>query len=192
MIVCNKKKIKKVIAGILIIFSGIVLTANIYHVNKRFPKEQVEVYTPEKGMTMNGLEITPIEYKVYAPDDFFNKYPENDHFNYLKDRKDYTQKNNMVVYKVKISNYTDEDKICKPYLFSAMAKNSRWHNGLTQVDNQIKTIFEAGSTTVIELVALITTSQIQYKYIKDVYNDKYCLIASYYPVRRVFDFDIAE
>jgi len=179
---------KKVNLVILIVLSAffVIWTTLFININKRFPQSKLEMYGVNENIGWNNLNISPVSVSIYTAKELKRIYPD--------DIEDYDMDSNniLAIFKVKISNNTDQDIKFKlhPEIF-ADTNPVVWYNGVHQVGNKITTIPANSKDVEVLLAGTMGESIVN----RDYWNKEklakceYHLVFSYYPFKRCLTFN---
>lgn len=179
----------KYIIGVISLILIVIWATAVYSVNKRFPNATTTYYTKENPVLINGLQITPLEKRIYSPDEFKKNYPDCSKYTYIYEKDNYEKKYKIIVFEVKLYNTTDKEIKFNAQELNAKAKESGWNNGLTSVDSNFRPIVPAHIEENVMLTTSISTTLVQPKFFYSIEQEQFSLVISFYPESRILLFE---
>ena len=181
---------KKIKIGCVVIFmiAGIIWGINFYCINKRLPNAKIFEYSKNNPAIADGLEITPVEKKIYSVDEYKEEFPEDKSYSYLTDEK--KEHYLIIVLKVKFKNTTQTTLKFEADSFIIEAFPSAYHNGVLVIDGSAKRTIEPGEEQEVFLESNMNDmGLIKTKDLHNIESNKFNLVYSYYPEKRMLVFD---
>jgi len=181
------KKINIVCIGFFMVFL-IVCGIMIVQINLSYPEAGVILNDKGNIITWDGCETKAVSKTIYKPEDFMSAYPDFQFYKYLLNGNRDNTYTRIVVLKVNITNTTDSAiNISLTQKTVAEAFPSAWHNGVAPIADNKK--LEPGENSDFEVAVLIVKSLVSVPHLKNIENDEFHLVLSYYPDKVYLRFD---
>jgi len=183
----HSKKIK-IACIVIFMIAGIIWGINFYSINKRLPNAKIFEYSKNNPAIADGLEITPLEKKIYSVDEYKKEFPEDKSYSYLTDEK--KEHYLIIVLKVKFKNTTQTTLKFEADSFIIEAFPSAYHNGVLVIEGSAKRTIEPGEEQEVFLESNMNDmGLIKTKDLHNIESNKFNLVYSYYPEKRMLVFD---
>jgi len=184
----TRSKMIKTAGVVIFIIAGIIWGINFYSINKRLPNAKIYQYSKDNPAFVDGLEITPLEKKIYSVDEYRKEFQDDNSYSYLTDEK--KEHYLIIVFKVKFKNITQESLKYEADSFIIEAFPSAYHNGLLVIEGTAKRTIEPGEEQEVLLESNINdVGLIKTKDLHSIESNKFCLVFSYYPEKKILVFD---
>lgn len=156
-----------------------------------YPPAHVITNSQNNSVMWLGCEITALERIIYTPKDFNSAYPEVPYYRYLLEGNAENTDSRIVVFRVKVKNTTDAAlQFVFPAYVYAEAFPSAWANGTAPITQQFH--IEPGEETQMEVAAYYGPTLVYRTHLKNMENNQFQLVFSYYPDKVVLTFDSRE
>lgn len=148
-----------------------VCIALIVRVNRAFPNAEEVSYTKDNPADLDGLEITPVNAKVYTLED------------YSKISGQYKNVR-IIVMTVRLRNTTDQVINYAPS-FICVVEELNGSNGVQPVSNSMRRItLDPGQTQEVRFQAYMGPNQLNPKKFSKLESSTITLVYSYYPLKK--------
>lgn len=173
---------------IIILFCAVIAAiciSMIIRVNIAFPKADDITFTKDKPANINGLLVSPIEYKIYTIDEYSEKISSK--YDSLTEGK--KKNSRVVVLTLSFRNNTDKVIDYMPdYIFVSEELNA--HNGATPLDNNSWHVTVLpGEEKKIQLQVYLGPNQLNPRKINKLDKSTITLVYSFYPYRKIIVFN---
>jgi len=184
----TRSKIFKIVYAVIFVCAGIIWGINFYSINKRLPNAKIYEYSKDEPAITDGLEITPLEKIIYTVDEYKKEFPDDNSYSYLTDEK--KEHYLIIVFKVKFKNVTQEALKYEADSFNIEAFPSAYHNGVMVIGESAKKTIEPGVEQEVLLESNINdVGLIKTKDLHNIGSNKFYLVFSYYPEKKMLVFD---
>ncbi|MGN0327626.1 MAG: hypothetical protein ACI4D4_01465 [Lachnospira sp.] len=174
---------KKMIITVCTVFSIflIVCIIGIVRINIEYPNAKIE--SSSDSIEYGGCTIKPISKQIYEPDEYNQSNPDDFTYQYLSTSDKDISEYRIVQFTVSVTNHSDKSINLARLIGAAeaYAKPSYWSNGA--VPHFVHSTVEAGSTEYIYYTSLYTPVLVREDRLKNMSNNKFSLVFSFYPIK---------
>lgn len=156
-----------------------VCIALIVRVNRAFPNAEEVSYTKDNPADLDGLEITPVNAKVYTLEDYSKISGQ-----YKNVSEEKAKNVRIIVMTVRLRNTTDQVINYVPS-FICVVEELNGSNGVQPVSNSMRRItLDPGQTHEVRFQAYMGPNQLNPKKFSKLESSTITLVYSYYPLKK--------